>query len=156
MLQFSIGHFYFLPSVYDFAESATYLILVIVILYFKIAFHSYAALGFQSIAVKPTKFTSCHMAASNQNGAGGTCAGMGNGAWPEIDVEGSGIMVDPPSTGADTVVVGVAAPCGGKCLPPPWPHLQPQKGGYEPSSLGSKCPLPPPPKGIPRLLPPAL
>lgn len=96
------------------------------------------------------------MAASNQNGAGGTCAGVGNGAWPEIDVEGSGIMVDPPSTGADTVVVGVAAPCGGKCLPPPWPHLQPQKGGYEPSSLGSKCPLPPPPKGIPRLLPPAL
>ena len=48
------------------------------------------------------------MAASNQNGAGGTCAGMGNGAWPEIDVEGSGIMVDPPSTGADTVVVGVS------------------------------------------------
>lgn len=120
MLQFSIGHFYFLPSVYDFAESATYLILVIVILYFKIAFHSYAALGFQSIAVKPTKFTSCHMAASNLNGAGGTCAGMGNGAWPEIDVEGSGIMVDPPSTGADTVVVGVAAP-----PPKGIPHLLP-------------------------------
>lgn len=96
------------------------------------------------------------MVASNQNGAGGTCAGTGNGAWPEIDVEGSGIMVDPPSTGADTVVVGVAAPCSGKCLPPTWPHPQPQKGGYEPSSLGSKCPLPPPPKGIPPLLPPAL
>lgn len=83
------------------------------------------------------------MAASNQNGAGGTCAGMGNGAWPEIDVEGSGIMVDPPSTGADTVVVGVAAPCGGKCLPPPWPHPQPQKGVMSHLVLGQNVPYHP-------------
>ena len=32
------------------------------------------------------------------------------GAWPKIDAEGRGIMVAPPSTGADAVVVGVAAP----------------------------------------------
>ena len=32
------------------------------------------------------------------------------GAWPEIDAEGRAIMVAPPSTGADAIVVGVAAP----------------------------------------------
>ena len=79
------------------------------------------------------------------------------GAWPEIDAEGRGIMVAPPSTGADAVVIGVAAPRGGKRLAaPPWPCPQPQKGDYEPLSLGLKCPQPPPLKGLTPLLTPAL
>lgn len=42
------------------------------------------------------------------------------GAWPEIDAEGGGIMVAPPSTGADAVVVGVAAQKGDLC----WGHRE--------------------------------
>lgn len=55
-----------------------------------------------------------------QNGAPGTCAATGNCACPETDAEGGGIIAAPPSTGADAVAVVIAAPCGGKCLPPPW------------------------------------
>ena len=51
-----------------------------------------------------------------RGGSGGTCAGW---CRPEIDAEGRGIMVAPSSTGADAIVVGVAAPWGGKCLAPP-------------------------------------
>ena len=91
-----------------------------------------------------------------QNGAAGTCAGTGNGACPETDAEGSCIKAAPPSAGADAVVVVVAAPCDGKCLPPPWPRPLPRKGGDEPSSLGPKWPRPPPLKGLPPLLPPPL
>ena len=42
-----------------------------------------------------------------RGGSGGTCAGW---CRPEIDAEGRGIMVAPSSTGADAIVVGVAAP----------------------------------------------